>query len=91
MPLFQALIVSNSDLTPSTAMTRFLLEVRIWRLISVFTLGRRFIRKWEWPVQAMMVPNECSTRLRRLISLLFGHFTKWLDRAFSVKPNPLIT
>jgi len=35
------------------------------RLISVFTLGRRLVRKWVWPIQALIVPNGCSTRLRR--------------------------
>ena len=25
----------------------------MWRPISVFTLGRRFIRKWVWPIQLL--------------------------------------
>src|SRR5204862_3295830 len=36
-----------------------------WRLISVRTLSRVRVRKWVAPIQALRVPNGCSTVCRR--------------------------
>ncbi len=38
-----------------------------YKLISVFTLGRRFIRKCAEPIQNLRVPKGCSTVLRRTV------------------------
>src|SRR5207253_4861745 len=42
-----------------------------WRLISVRTLSRVRVRKWVAPIQALRVPNGCSTVCRHAHSL--GH------------------
>src|SRR5262249_47629502 len=36
-----------------------------WRLMSVRTLSRVRVKKWVEPIQALMVPNGCSTVCRR--------------------------
>src|ERR1700686_1541745 len=37
----------------------------MWRLISVRTLSSVLVRKWVAPIQALRVPNGCSTVCRR--------------------------
>lgn len=44
--LFQACTASMSALAPKMFMTRLRLYARTWRLISVPTFSKRFIRKW---------------------------------------------
>ena len=45
--------------------TRFRLYARTCKLISALTLGSRRHKKWVAPIQALIVPNGCSTvRLR---------------------------
>jgi len=46
---------------PRIAMTRLRLYARTWRLISVLTCSRVFIRKCAAPIQNFSVPNGCST------------------------------
>ena len=50
--------------------TRFRLYARTCKLISALTLGSRRHKKWVAPIQALIVPNVCSTvRLRTVISV----------------------
>jgi len=46
---------------PRIAMTRLRLYARTWRLISVLTCSRVFIRKCAAPIHNFSVPNGCST------------------------------
>jgi hypothetical protein len=64
-PGTQARIACSSGLTPMIAITRLMLAARTWRLISVLTRFKVRVKKWVEPIQALMVPNGCSTVCRR--------------------------
>jgi len=50
--------------------TRFRLYASTCKLISALTRGSRRHKKWVAPIQALIVPNGCSTvRLRTVISV----------------------
>src|SRR5215469_9089318 len=64
-PGTQARIACSSGPTPMIAITRLILYARTWRLISVLTRFKVRVKKWVEPIQALMVPNGCSTVCRR--------------------------
>src|SRR5947207_11211181 len=59
------MIAAFSGPTPKILIIRLRLYARTWRLISVRTLSRVRVRKWVGPIQALRVPNGCSTVCRR--------------------------
>lgn len=57
----QALIASISVCIPRIAIARFMLYASTCKLISARTRGSVLVRKCGDPIQALSVPNTCST------------------------------
>src|SRR5450830_1167302 len=61
-----ALITFINAPTPNILIIRFMLYARTCKLISVLTRALVLVRKCVAPIQALMVPNGCSTVLLRI-------------------------